>query len=57
MSETFEIVINVDRTFLSRLDFWCKCQPENPPRSDAIRRLAGEALALNEALLRHQSKS
>jgi hypothetical protein len=57
MSDNFEIVVSVDQAFLSRLDAWCKCHPENLPRSAAIRLLAAEALALNEALLALQSKS
>ena len=57
MSENFEIVVSVDRTFLSRLDVWCKCQPDRPQHSDAVRRLAAEALALHEANLGLQSKS
>lgn len=57
MSENFEIVVSVDRIFLSRVDAWCKWHPDKPQRSEAIRRLAAEALTSNEAMLGLLSKS
>jgi metal-responsive CopG/Arc/MetJ family transcriptional regulator len=57
MDRNFEIVVSVNQAFLSRLDSWCRLQPENPHRSEAIRRLAADALLLSETVMRQQSRS
>ena len=53
MSEHSEISVQVDDAFLKRLDLWSAHQHDKPPRAEALRRLAQEALTLSEEIETH----
>lgn len=49
MTQYPQIGVRVDEEFLERLDAWRRQQPHPPTRPEALRRLADQALATEEA--------